>query len=297
MIIISEEFSARISALPSNKLRNDEMKENLSMKFARQFTGELIGTFIMCFLGIGAVATATLFGALTGPGQVGLVWGLAIAIGIYVTRNLSDAHFNPAVSLCMIIAGKMKVRDLPAYLAGQCVGAFLAAGSLWLLFGDSVAKNLSNNGLTMSTNSIGSAATIWCEVFPNTANGTVPMTVGAFAEGFAVFLLCLVILSLTSDENKGKPSAVIAPLFIGLTITVLINVVGPLTDAGLNPARDVMPRLWAALVGWGSICFGNNVLETIIVYVVGPFVGGIVAALAYRYILKPLHLSAGKEDE
>ena len=220
------------------------------MKFARQFTGELIGTFLMCFLGIGAVAVATLFGALTGPGQVGLVWGLAIAIGIYVTRNLSDAHFNPAVSISMILAGKMKVRDLPAYLLGQCAGAFLAAGSLWVMFGDSVAKNLSNNGLTMSTNSIGSAATIWCEVFPNTANGTVPMMVGAFAEGFGVFILCLVILSLTSDENKGKPSALIAPLFIGLTITVLINVIGPLTDAGLNPARDIMPRLWAACVGW-----------------------------------------------
>lgn len=264
------------------------------MKFARQFTGELIGTFLMCFLGIGAVAVATLFGALTGPGQVGLVWGLAIAIGIYVTRNLSDAHFNPAVSISMILAGKMKVRDLPAYLLGQCAGAFLAAGALWVMFGDSVAKNLSNNGLTMSTNSIGSAATIWCEVFPNTANGTVPMMVGAFAEGFGVFILCLVILSLTSDENKGKPSALIAPLFIGLTITVLINVIGPLTDAGLNPARDIMPRLWAACAGWGSICFGNNIMDTICVYVVGPFAGGIVAALAYRYILKPIHL---KKDE
>ena len=75
---------------------------------------------------------------------------------------------------------------------------------------------------------------------------------------------------------------------------ILINVIGPLTDAGLNPARDIMPRLWAACVGWGSICFGNNIMDTICVYVVGPFVGGIVAALAYRYILKPMHL---KKDE
>ena len=122
------------------------------------------------------------------------------------------------------------------------------------------------------------------------------MMVGAFAEGFGVFILCLVILSLTSDENKGKPSALIAPLFIGLTITVLINVIGPLTDAGLNPARDIMPRLWAACVGWGSICFGNNIMDTICVYVVGPFVGGIVAALAYRYILKPMHLKKDEEE-
>ena len=265
------------------------------MKFARQFTGELIGTFMMCFLGIGAVATATLFGALTGPGQVGLVWGIAIALGIYVTRNLSDAHFNPAVSVAMIVAGKMKVKDLPAYLLGQCVGAFLAAGALWGLFGDSVAKNLSNNGLTMSTNSIGSAATIWCEVFPNTSNGTVSYMTGMFAEGFAVFILCLVIFSLTSDENKGKVSGNLAPLFIGLTITVLINVVGPLTDAGLNPARDLMPRLWACIVGWGSIAFGNNAFECVMVYIVAPIIGGIVAALVWRFVVRMLHNSANKD--
>ena len=265
------------------------------MKFARQFTGELIGTFMMCFLGIGAVATATLFGALTGPGQVGLVWGIAIALGIYMTRNLSDAHFNPAVSLCMIFAGRMKIKDLPAYLLGQFCGAFLGAGAVWLLMADSVAKNLSNNGLTMSTNSIGSAATIWCEVFPNTANGTVSYLTGMFAEGFAVFILCLVILSVTCDHNKGKVSANMAPLFIGLTITVLICVVGPLTDAGLNPARDLMPRVVAMMVGWSSISFGNNIFECIMVYTVAPLIGGIVAALAYRFIVMPLHKKANKD--
>ncbi|MDO4182227.1 MAG: MIP/aquaporin family protein [Coriobacteriia bacterium] len=259
------------------------------MKFARQFTGELIGTFMMCFLGIGAVATATLFGALTGPGQVGLVWGIAIALGIYMTRNLSDAHFNPAVSIAMIFAGRMKLRDLPAYLIGQFAGAFLAAGALWILFGDSVAKNLSNNGLTMSTNSIGSAATIWCEVFPNTSNGTVSMITGAFAEGFGVFILCTVIFALTCGFNRGKVNSNLAPLFIGLTISVLICVVGPLTNAGFNPARDLGPRFVAMLVGWSSISFGNNILDTIIVYTVAPIIGGIVAALVYRFILRPMH--------
>ena len=253
------------------------------MKFARQFTGELIGTFLMCFLGIGAVAVATLFGALTGPGQVGLVWGLAIAIGIYVTRNLSDAHFNPAVSISMILAGKMKVRDLPAYLLGQCAGAFLAAGSLWVLFGDSVAKNLSNNGLTMSTNSIGSAATIWAEVFPNSSQAMISMQGAMFAEGFAVFILCLVILVVTDKNNEGAPTAALAPLFIGLTVTVLINVVGPLTDAGLNPARDLMPRVVAMMVGFKTVAFGTNAFNVWMVYTVAPFIGGAVAALLYRF--------------
>ena len=266
------------------------------MNTASKFTGELIGTFIMCFCGIGAVATATLYGALTGPGQVGLVWGLAIAIAIFVTRNLSDAHFNPAVSLAMCIGGRMKWRDLPIYLVGQCCGAFLAAGGLWLLFADSVMKNLKNAGLSMSSNAIGSAASIWCEIYPNTSAGAVSYITGALAEGIGVFVLVLVIFSVTAPENKGRTSRNLAPLFIGLTITILINVIGPLTDAGLNPARDLMPRIWACIVGWGTIAFGSNAFETCMVYIVGPLVGGVLAALVYNYVLRPMHKKSAAAD-
>lgn len=253
------------------------------MKIAKTLVGEIIGTFMMCFLGIGAVATATLYGALTGPGQIGLVWGIAIALGIFMTRSLSDAHFNPAVTLAMCISGRNKWSELPVYFIGQCIGAFLGAGALWILFADSVAKNLANAGLTMSTNSIGSAATIWAEVFPNSSQAMISMQGAMFAEGFAVFILCLVILVVTDKNNVGAPTAALAPLFIGLTVTVLINVVGPLTDAGLNPARDLMPRVVAMMVGFKTVAFGTNAFNVWMVYTVAPFIGGAVAALLYRF--------------
>ena len=87
------------------------------------------------------------------------------------------------------------------------------------------------------------------------------------------------IFSVTAPENKGRASRTIAPFAIGLTITILINVIGPLTDAGLNPARDMMPRIWACIVGWGTIAFGSNAFETCMVYIVGPLVGGVLAWL------------------
>lgn len=261
----------------------------------KYFAGEFIGTFIMCFCGIGAVATATLFGSLTGPGQVGIVWGIAIAIAIFITRNLSDAHFNPAVSLAMCVSGRMTWRKLPIYLLGQCVGAFLASGALWLIFADSVLKNLKNAGLSMASNSIGSAASIWCELFPNTSAGSITYLTAMFAEGFVVFILVLVIFSITSNENIGRAPRTLAPLFIGLTITILICVIGPLTNAGLNPARDLMPRIWACIVGWGPIAFGSNAFECIMVYIVGPLLGAVVAALVYKFLLKPLHILGAKE--
>lgn len=265
------------------------------MDTLKNFAGELIGTFIMCFCGIGAVAIATLFGSMTGPGQVGIVWGVAIAIAIFITRNLSDAHFNPAVSLAMCISGRMAWGRLPIYLLGQVTGAFLASGTLWLIFADSVMKNLKNAGLSMASNSIGSAASIWCELFPNSSAASINYLAAAFAEGFCVFILVLVIFSITSTANVGRAPRTLAPLFIGLTVTVLICVIGPLTNAGLNPACDLMPRLWACIVGWGPIAFGSNAFETIVVYIVGPLIGGAAAALCFKYLLKPLHVLGAKE--
>lgn len=265
------------------------------LKQGRIFTGELIGTFLMCFFGIGAVANATLHDAMNGPVQVGLVWGLAITIAIFVTRNYSAAHFNPAVSVAMVIGKRIPLKVLPTYLAGQCVGAFTAAATLWGLFSGSVYKSFGDLGLAASEAFTVQtpASTIWMETSPNTAAGDIG-TFGAFAaEAIGVFLLVLVIFSLTEKCNCGRPSGLIAPLFIGLTVTIIICVVGPLTDAGLNPARDVMPRLFGALVGWSSIAFSP---EIFLVYVGGPFVGCTCASLLFTKVLEPMHDTANCDD-
>src|SRR3712207_4216800 len=121
----------------------------------------------MCFLGIGAVATTTIYGAHTGPYQVGMVWGVTIAIAIYATRNLSSAHFNPAVTFAMCLSRRCSWKNFPVYLLSQLVGAILSASALWLLFKDSVMAGLNEANLTMAQAS--SFSNIWCEVFPNTA--------------------------------------------------------------------------------------------------------------------------------
>lgn len=250
----------------------------------RTFWGEFIGTFMMCFFGIGAVANTTLFSSMTGPFQVGMVWGVTIAIAIYVTRNLSCAHFNPAVSFGMCVAGRLSWRKLPLYVFSQCVGAFAASAALWGLFADSVFKNMADEGVSMTVE--GQASSIWCEVFPNTASGVFTPLVATCAEGLGVFVLVLVIFSMTEGCNVGRPSDALFPLFIGLTITIVICVVGPITNAGLNPARDLMPRLVGALVGWGSIaCSWTDIL----VYTIGPLVGGGLAALFFTKVIEPNH--------
>ncbi|MDU2500189.1 MIP/aquaporin family protein [Finegoldia magna] len=250
------------------------------------FTGEVIGTFLMCFLGIGAVATATLYQAHTGPFQVGIVWGLAIAIAIYATRNLSCAHFNPAVTFAMCISKRCSWKNFPVYILGQFVGAILSASALWVFFADSVKKSLDAANLTMDVAS--PASSIWIEVFPNTANGVISMPVAAFAEALGVFILVMIIFSMTEGCNIGRPSDDLFPLFIGLTVAALICTIGPMTDAGLNPARDLGPRVVGWFVGWKNIAFST---DSFIVYTIAPLIGSGLAAIFFTKVIEPMQNS------
>ena len=245
--------------------------------------GEIIGTFLMCFLGIGSVCTATLYQAHTGPFQVGVVWGVAIALGIYATRNLSCAHFNPAVTFAMCISKRCSWKNFPVYILGQFIGAILAASALWIFFADSVRKNLAAANLTMDVAT--PASSIWCEVFPNTANGVISMPVAAFAEALGVFILVMIIFSMTEGCNVGRPSDDLFPLFIGLTVTVLICTIGPMTDAGLNPARDLGPRVVGWFVGWKNIAFST---DAFIVYTIAPLIGAGLAAIFFTRVIEPM---------
>ena len=171
---------------------------------ARAFSGELLGTFLMCFFGIGAVATAVLAGAHTGPFQVGMVWGITIAIAIYATRNLSCAHFNPAVSIAMCVSKRLPWKELPIYLVGQCLGAFLAAFILWLYFGPTVAA-LQAGATVPSGADFAAAISVWAEPYPNNGSLTIGVLQGALGEGIFLCILLIIIFSMTEDANVGKP--------------------------------------------------------------------------------------------
>lgn len=260
-------------------------------ELVRNLIGEILGTFIMVFLGVGAVATATLFGAHTGPFQVGLVWGLAVMIGIYCTRNLSAAHFNCAVSFAMLVTGNMNIKQFVVYIIGQFIGAILAAALLWAFFGDSAMANMIAEFGTVDFSQRGIASSIWCEVYPNTAHGVIPWGIAMLGEGAGIGLLVIVIFAVTSGENAGAPNSNLFPFVIGICLAMIICTVGPMTDAGLNPARDLGPRIVAIFAGWGSVAI--EPLD-IVVYTVGPLLGGAIGGWIWKGILSPAHKAAIK---
>jgi glycerol uptake facilitator protein len=261
------------------------------MKYTHEFIGELLGTFILVFIGCSSVAVAVLFSAHTGLFQIACIWGIGVTIAIYATRHLSCAHLNPAVSIAMVLGRRMSLSRLPVYLFAQFAGAFIAAGLLYLLFSSSISHFEGINGILRGSPESVKTAQIFGEFYPNPGAGaaaSVSTLCAFFAEAVGTFILVLMVFSLTEGCNLGRPSDTLCPLFIGLTVTVIISILAPLTQAGLNPARDLSPRLFSWLMGWGDAAFPEYKWGCITVYVLGPFSGGLAASGLFTFLIEPL---------
>lgn len=255
----------------------------------KDFMGELLGTFILVLFGCGSVAVSVLFGEYTGILQIGVTWGFGVMLAIYLTRHLSCAHLNPAVSIAMAISKRMTARKLPCYLAAQFIGAFIAGLVIYALFSPSIAAFESANNIIRGTSDSIATAKMFGEYYATPwGTAVVSMPLAIAAEAFGTFLLVLFIFALTEGCNVGRPSDGMAPVFIGLTVTSIICLIAPLTQAGLNPARDFGPRMVAWIFGWGDAAFPDSNGGFFLVYILGPVIGGIIAAVFFQFVLEPL---------
>lgn len=253
------------------------------------FVGELTGTFILVLFGCGSVAVSILFGEYNGILQIGLSWGIGVMLAIYLTRHLSCAHLNPAVSIGMAISGRMALSKLPGYLCGQFLGAILAGMTIYLLFSPTIAAYEIANNIIRGTSDSVATARMFGEYYSNPgSNAVVSMPLAIAAEAFGTFLLMLFIFALTEGCNVGRPDTNLAPVFIGLSVTAIICLIAPLTQAGLNPARDFGPRMIAWAFGWGEVAFPDNTGGFFWVYIIGPMIGSSGAALLFVNLYEPL---------
>lgn len=256
-----------------------------------EMIGEFIGTFLLVLFGCGSVAVTVLFGAHQGLFQVAIVWGLAVTLAIYATRHLSCAHLNPAVSIAMVVGGRMSLRRLPAYISAQMGGAFFAAVILYALFGSSIESFESIHHIVRGSTESVQTGMIFGEYYPNpSANvvAKVSFATAFWAEAFGTFLLVSLIFALTEGCNIGRPNQELVPLFIGLAVTSLICLIAPLTQAGFNPARDLSPRLFAWAAGWKQAAMPDEQGGFIVIYVLGPIVGAVIASVVFTRVIEPI---------
>jgi glycerol uptake facilitator protein len=257
------------------------------------FIGEFFGTFLLVFFGCGSVCAAVLTGAQVGVFQVAIVWGLGIATAIYLTGALSGAHLNPAVTISMAVWSNFPKGRVAPYIVAQILGAFTGAAMLYFIFSGALTAFESANHLVRGQTGSEASAMVFCEFFPSP--GGHPLTsealghmspLAAFAaEVIGTAILLLVIFCVTDERNAAHPKSLTAAT-IGLTVTLLISLLGPLTMACFNPARDFAPRVFSALAGWGAVPFKVNGFGWLTVYILAPLLGGILGGGIYRVFFK-----------
>jgi glycerol uptake facilitator protein len=271
----------------------------------RILLAEALGTFILILLGCGAVHAAVLTGAQSGVWQVAIVWGAGVALAAYCVGGVSGAHINPAITVALAVWGRFPWNRVGPYVAAQLVGAFVAAGVLFLVYGPSLSVKEAKLGVKRGE--LGSIVTASCygEFYP--APGGVLTAEGkwsdsdwdvfqarvTFLEAFIAEVVCtavlaLVVFAITDPKNVGAPAGFLAPLVAGLTVAALISIIGPLTQCCLNPARDFGPRLFTFLAGWGSAALpGPNGHGVVTVYILAPMLGAILGGGVYDGLIRP----------
>ena len=255
--------------------------------------GEFFGTFLLVFFGCGSVCAAVTLGAQVGVFQVAIVWGLGIATAIYLTGSLSSAHLNPAVTIASAAWSRFPARLVAPYILVQMLGAFAAAALLYGIFSGAISSYETKNKITRGASGSEATAMVFGEYFPNP--GGKPLTDAtreimspgrAFAaEVVGTAILLLVIFCVTDERNANRPQLLTAAT-IGLTVTILISILGPLTMACFNPARDFGPRLFSAVAGWKAVPFTTNGFGWLTVYIIAPIVGGLLGGAIYRVFFK-----------
>jgi len=225
----------------------------------KKYLAELIGTFSLVLFGCGAAVIAGI--SQTGPSGIGLL-GIAIAFGFavvamaYAIGGISGCHINPAVTVGVLVAGRMSAKDAVGYIIAQLIGASIGAGVLYLIVSG-------QNGWLMPEWGLGSNG--WGEGYLGNYN----VTSAFVAEAVFTCLFLFVILAVTSKYGNST----MAGLAIGVTLMLIHLVVIPVTGTSVNPARSFGPAIFA----------GGQALSQLWLFFVAPILGAIVAALIWKY--------------
>jgi MIP family channel proteins len=217
--------------------------------------GEVVGTWLLIFIGTGSVVAFTQAAGEGDPDLVGiaLAWGFAVLAIIYAFGHVSGAHINPAVTIGLAVTRKFPWAAVPAYLGAQLVGAVLGSLTVLVIFGASS----SDAPLLLGATAPGDGYTAG----------------NAFlAEVVITYILLLVVMATATDDRAESPAV---GLGVGLIIAAGVLVVAPVSGASFNPFRSLAPMLVTGeFPAW-------------LAYLAGPTLGAVLGALTYDRLLRP----------
>lgn len=274
-----------------------------------EMMAEFLGTFVLIAFGDGVVAVAvaglnqsgraetphTIFLASGDWLLITFGWMVAVVLGVYVAGGVTGAHLNPAVTLAFAVRGDTPWRKVVPYWVAQVVGAFVAAALVYAVYSWAIGSYESVNHVTRgAANSIATFsifATFPAPYFPNYWGPLIDQIVGT---GFLVMVVAALV-----DRRNIAPRANLTPFLVGLVVAGIGMSYGPNAGYAINPARDLGPRLWAWIAGYGQVAMpGNypNLSWYFWVPIVGPLVGGTVGILIYEFFIRQVLVARGAPE-
>lgn len=220
----------------------------------KKYYAEALGTFVLTFLGCGAAASLNCGEDAASVVGTAIAFGLAVVAMAYTIGGISGCHINPAITLGVFLSGRMNGKDAGMYILFQVIGAIVGSAILYAL-----------------TTSAGLEGTGANDLQANGA-GTIPALGGLLAEIFFTCVFVLVVLGATAKTNGATNN--FAGLAIGLSLILVHLCCIRYTGTSVNPARSIGPALFQ----------GGTALTNLWIFIVGPLVGGAIAALIWKAV-------------
>lgn len=253
------------------KCRNDLLREVLA---------EFLGTFLLTLLGNGVIAALVLSDAGKVSSVAGPIgWGLALMVAISVTGGVSGCHANPAVTLAMASVSKIEWKKVVPYFCAQYAGAFVSSIVLYAVYFESF---LNFDG---GEREIPPHASATAQIFATYLPEHVGVISAMGDQIVGTMLLMMAIVAVTDPHNMSVPKGSY-PLIIGLSLSAVIFAFPLNCGAPLNPARDLSPRVFTALAGWGKNVFSFRDYMYFWVPVLGPHIGAVIGAWGYKLFIE-----------
>ncbi|WP_308170095.1 MIP/aquaporin family protein [Acrocarpospora catenulata] len=263
---------------------------------------EFFGTFVLIALGTGSVAMAV--AGLPGSGRTSaptvffqgagdwllITWGwaLAVAFAVYLAGGVSGAHLNPAVTVAMAVRRRFPWRKVPGFCAAQIAGAFAGAALVFAVYRPAIDAY---EAAAQTPRSSGQAVASF-SIFATFPAGYFDGWTGPFLDQVVGTGLLLVVVLALVDSRSQAISAKLGPLLIGFAVAAIGMSFGANAGYAINPARDLGPRLFAFLAGWGEVAVPGTVTSEGLQFsnylwipIVGPLVGGVLGALLYDFFI------------
>jgi glycerol uptake facilitator protein len=259
-----------------------------------EYLAEALAVFIIIAFGDSVAAMYTVYTPNPYQGSywgVCIAWGLSVTMAIYATGSISGTHANPAVTLALALYRKFSWRKVLPYWVAQVIGGLVGAGLVYVLYVPVIDHF---NQAAQLTRAAGGAAGVF---FTHPGLAITPLH--AFSdEVILTAFLIFGIFAITEQYNEMAPQANSGALMIGLLVALIGASMGYLEAWAINPARDLGPRIFCYLAGWGPAAFPSP-QNFWWVPIAGPLLGGCVGGAAYQFLIRPFlpaHLRARNAD-